>query len=477
MDINIRKVMLHMLNDSDMQRIHDFSMRLLSEEGVDMPSERVLDIFRRYGFRIQGTRVYMREEQVWAALKTAPSHFVIRGRGRKLDLGGGDYGVPGPIGPVNVQDLDHGKRPGTLEDVENLVKIYQASDVMNMNSNNGVEANDIPVENRHLLTTRAVLRHSDKPFYTKVFNYRQMNEVMDLIEIAVGEKLRAGGNIYLSAGSTPSISPLRWSRDVLENILALAERGQVVTTGTATSAGITGPMSIFGTLILQNAEVLSGIVLAQLIHPGNPVGYGTAATPANMYRASSSFGSPGRVALSVGFTEMGKQFYHLPTRTLTYSTDSVSMDLQAAVESYENTMANALGNADYALSEIGTLDGLMTTSYEKTIIDEEITSRLIYMHKGIGVSDEDACMEVIRECAGVGQFMMADDTIEKMGDNWYPKYTDWNTRPPKREIDDYTYVLRRANAEWKKRLEEAPQSLLDKEREEELEKYIEGHLR
>ncbi|UQZ88878.1 hypothetical protein C4J81_06580 [Deltaproteobacteria bacterium Smac51] len=470
----MRKITLSMFTDNDLERIHDLSMRILGENGVCFQSARAQEIFKKHGFKVEGQQVFMTEKQVRAALDSAPSHFIIRGRNsaRDLDLGGGDYGIPGPIGPVNVLDLDNGRRPGTLKDVENLIKIYQASPVMTMNSNNGVEANDVPAESRYLLIMRALLRHTDKPFYTKLFDYDQMHRAMDMIEIVMGEKLEPGGKVYLTSGSCPSMSPLAWAADVADDIIALSERGQAVTTGTATSTGVTGPIRVFGTLVMQNAELVSGIVLSQLVTPGNPVGYGTGATPGNMRGANYCCGSPTRVALQVGSMEMGKRFYNLPSRTITYGSDSTGLDVQGGIESYENTLGNSLAGADYMLSEIGTLEGLMTTSYEKTIIDEEITSRLMHMRDGIDVSEEAASLDIILKVGSRGEFITSRDTLKNMKNDWYPKYTDWNATPESRPPDDLNYVLRRANEEWKKRLNEAPECLLDDAVDQALGEYI-----
>lgn len=473
----MRRVSLFMFAGEDLQRVHDYSMKLLAENGVHIPSDRALGLFKKHGFRVDGTQVYMTELQVRDALEKAPSQFVMNGLDAKksINLGGGDYGVPGPIGPVNITDLDKGIRRGTLQDVINLIKIYQSSKVMTMNSNNGVEANDVDPVNRHLEIMRALLNHTDKPFYTKLFSYEEMHQAIDMVEIAAGEKLRPGGKVYLAPGSAPSMSPMSYSREVADNIIALAERGQAVTMGTATSTGVTGPIRIFGTITMQNAEVLAGIVLAQLVNPGNPVGYGVGACPGNMKGATYCCGSPGRVMLQIGSMEMGKRFYHLPSRTIPYSTDALNCDIQCGIESYEGTMANILSNADYQLSEIGTLDGLMTTSYEKTIIDEEITSRLLYIRNGIDVSEEAASLASIMEEGSGGQFITSDDTLDYMYDSWYPDYTDWNSNYKKRPMEDYTYVLRRANEEWKRRLEEAPETLLDKSTAEEIDAYVEKH--
>ena len=178
--------------------------------------------------------------------------------------------------------------------------------------------------------------------------------------------------------------------------------------------------------------------------------------------------------LQIGSIEMGKKFYKLPTRTEPYTTESSLNDFQCGMESYEGTMCNILARADYQLGEIGTLDSLMTTSYEKTILDEEITSRLLYIRNGIDVSEEAAALETILEMGSGGNFLMADDTIDMMYDAWYPKYTDWN-RDVEAVGDDYTYVLKKANEEWKRRLAEAPDSLLDASTEEALNDYIKEH--
>ncbi|MDO5409642.1 MAG: trimethylamine methyltransferase family protein [Lachnospiraceae bacterium] len=473
----MRKVKLSMFEDSDLQRVHDYSVQMLQKTGIKFTSERALEIFRSHGFKVEGTQVFISEKQVRTALETAPSHFIFHGinEDRSLDLGGGAYGVPGPIGPVSIQNLDEGIQPGTLKRVEELVKIYQASPVMTMNSNNGVEATDIPVETRHLEIMRTTLRHTNKPFYTKLFSYETMHQAIDMIELVTGEKLERGGKVYLGPGSAPSMSPMSYSTEVADNIIALAERGQLVTMGTATTTGITGPINIFGTIAMQNAEILAGIVLTQLVNPGNPVGYGVGACPGNMRGGQYCCGSPGRVMLQIGSMEMGKRYYNLPSRTIPYSTDSLTNDIQCGIESYEGTMCNILSNADYQLSEIGTLDGLMTTSYEKTIIDEEITSRLLYIRDGISVSEEAGSVEVVEEVGSGGTFLTTDDTLDYMYDAWYPSVSDWNSTLEGRPVDDYEYMLRRANKEWKRRLEEAPATLLNEAQEEALADYIKQH--
>lgn len=474
---DIRKVRLTVFEREDMQRVHDRAIELLARNGVAFYSERACEIFKNRGFKVEGQQIYFTEDQVQAALETCPPDFVLKGRNpnRDLRIGGGDYGVPSPIGPVNVISLDEPKHSGTLKDVERLVKIYQASDVINVNTNNGVEANDVDMNMRHFEIMRVLLRNTDKPFYTRCFDYDQVHQALDMVEIAVGDKLVPGGNTYLSSGSCPALSPLAWSDEVADFIIALSERGQACSFGNATTAGVTGPITPMSMTVLQTAEQLSGIVLSQLVHPGTPVLFGTGAVPANMRRATYCCGAPGRVTLALAMLEMGKRFYHLPSRSEGYATDSTSVDAQCLMESYEQLMANILGGGDYMLGEIGTIEGLMTTSLEKTILDEELTSRLLYIRDGFDVSDEAALVEEICEEGSGGTFLMSPSTLEEYQNIWYPRYTDWDAPMAERGYTDFDYVVKRANAEWKRRLEEAPETLLDSETERDLDRYIELH--
>ena len=469
-----RSIKVSLFGDDDLQRIHDYSIKLLQQNGIHFPNQMALGIFKEHGFAVENQQVFFTEPQVMKALETCPRQFSLLARApsKSIDIGSGVLGVAGPIGPVNVTDIDSGKRPGTLEDVVRLIKIYHASDVVNVNSNNGVEANDVPVNVRHLHIMRAVLQHTDKPFCTALFGYEAMRQAIDMVEIAVGHKLEKGGKTYMAIGSAPALSPMSWSGETLGAIIALAERHQVTNFGNATCTGVTGPIQPFATLIMQNAEQLSGIVLSQLVNPGNPVVYGSAATPGNLKTAGYNCGSPTRMILQVGTIEMAKRFYNIPARVLTYGTDSTGVDVQAGIESYENFVGGALAGMDYMLSEIGTLNGLLTTSYEKTIIDEEITSRVLHLRNGIDVSDDATGLETILEVGSGGEFLTSDDTIEHMHDEWYPKYTDWDAKDRIRPEKDYEYALRNANAEWKKRLEEAPASLIPTEVGKELDAYV-----
>ncbi len=473
----MQPVKMKLLSQVDMENIHTYALEILKKNGITFRG-RALDILKHHGFRTDGQQVYFTKEQVENALSTCPKSFVLRGRDSKFDLElglGKDMGVPGPVGPVNVTDI-HGKlRPGTLEDISNLSKIYQASSVINMNSNTSVEANDIPVEDRHLRVQMEVLRHCSKPYYTKILGYEAVNQVMDMTELALGGYGALKNGVYMAIGSAPALSPMGWDDTTTDCIIACAERGQLVTLGTGSITGVTSPIQIMGTLVMQNAELLSGIVLTQLVNPGNPVGYGTGTMPGNMQGAKYNCGSPSRMFIMIGTVEMGKEFYHLPSRTLTYGTESHLVDYQTAIESYEGTVGGILSGADYMLSEIGTLSGLMTVSYEKTILDEEMTGRILHLRKGMDTSPETCALDTILKVGSGGSFLLTSDTLFNCRSDWYPSCSQWGKPMAEDGETNYELVLQKAYDEWNRRVAEAPKTTLSPDVERDLSNYLSKH--
>ena len=82
---------------------------------------------------------------------------------------------------------------------------------------------------------------------------------------------------------------------------------------------------------------------------------------------------------------------------------------------------------------------------------------------------------MVKEVGSGGTFLVTDDTLDYMYDAWYPKITNWN-RPAEKEIgQDYEYVIRRANEEWKRRLADAPETMLEQGVDEALDEYVKQH--
>jgi trimethylamine--corrinoid protein Co-methyltransferase len=235
--------------------------------------------------------------------------------------------------------------------------------------------------------------------------------------------------------------------------------------------GVTAPISLLGTSVLQNTEFLAGLVYSQLVGPGTPVVYAVASTRSYFKRASFCAGTPEAMMINTPNIQMGLEFYNLPTRTMCGITESKTVDAQAGYESMMSLMMGMMSGAHIAVQCLGVLDAIMTTSYEKYIIDEEMISRVLHIYKGIDTSDEALAVDVIQEMAQSGNYLMHTNTFEHFRESWTPIVSEWDSYEEwqKRGSED---VVIRANRKYKEILNNAPESMIDKALDEDLQAYI-----
>jgi len=463
---------LNVIAKDDFLRIHEASLKILRQTGVVFHDEEALATFKKHGAKVNNKIVYFSEKLVDKALETAPSKFKWQARNNvhSLNIGGGaQIAIQPNIGPVNIKDSEEGIRPATLKDFTNIQKICQASSVINVTGGNPVDPADIEPSKRHLMMMYETVKNTDKPLvsYT-VQDLAQANEVLDMIEIAMGQKNYLELNHCIGASVTP-LSPLSWGPDSSQMILSYSKRNQIVFLPPAPMAGITGPISLIGTTVLQNTEILSGIVLTQLVNPGNPVVYAVSSSPGYLKTAQFVGGSPEMMLINIPGLQMGKDFYKLPVRTMCGITDSHDVDCQAGYETMQNIMGGVLGGADIILEALGVLDSVMTTCYEKIIIDEEIISRVLRIREGVDTSDLESSVGVIQEIAHNGNYLAHQSTLENFRNSWVPSISDWDGRSDS--------LVQKANRKYKEILKNAPDILIDTELDKELLNYMEGAFR
>ncbi len=126
-------------------------------------------------------------------------------------------------------------------------------------------------------------------------------------------------------------------------------------------AGATGPASLAGTLVVQNAEVLSGLVMAQLINPGTPVVYGTVSTIVDFSTGNIAYGAVEQSLLNIATAQLAR-FYHIPSRGTAGVTDSNLVDVQAGIESGTSILCQALAGINFIHAAAGGLEGTVTAS-------------------------------------------------------------------------------------------------------------------
>ncbi len=455
-----------------LSKIHGASLKILEETGVLFHHDEVLEIFKYHGATVQGKLVKLSPKLVEKCMEKVPARFTWKARNEIYTRTLGDgYLLQPAAGTVKVHDLDGRIREGTLEDYANFQKIYQACDIYDLVGMIPVEPKDVDTKFKHLYMMYETLKHTDKPVNGFMTTGLQARAQLDMMEIAVGGKKHFEHNHYMAV-SIGVTTPLTYSWDPLETMLHYVKRNQVPTILCAPLAGVTSPFSMLGTAVLQNAEILAGIVLVQLLRPGHPVVYCPSAVAANMQTCGFSTGAPESMLINIANIQMGLDYYHIPVRAMSGFTDAKIPDFQAGAETMQNLMLGMLSGAHLLNESVGILDNILTVSYEKTILDGEIISRIKRISQGISGVDRDLCVESIQRVGHSGSYLTEPMTVKNCRNRWAPTTSFWGSQEDW-EKTGAVDAAHRANQMARQLLSDAPDSIIDPALDGELLDYME----
>lgn len=463
---------LSILRQDDLARIHDASVKILENTGMVFQSQKALDIFSKHGAKVSGKTVYITRKMIEDALAFCPSTVKWRARNAKksIEVGKGFHFNAGG-GSVYVQDLDHGRRVSKLDDFINIQKLYQSSDVVDVVGFTPVDASDVDSRIKHLYMQYEILNNTDKPIHGHVCGGKQAAQMLDMAEIAFGEE-GLMLNHHVMGLSINTISPLGFGEDQLDTLMEYVNRKQIIIACPMAIGGISAPLSHVGMTVLVNAEILAMITLIQMINPGNPVITGPSSSFADMKTGAYSAGIPDGMLHLITQIQLSRDMYHLPTRVLSGACDSKAVDAQAGFETMQNLMMAIFAGADMIAHASGVLDGIMTISFEKMMIDEELVRRARYMiTRPIDVSDAAMSVDIIGEVGPGGSYLLHQSTFEKCRDFFQPTLSDWSNFAEWKR-DGSQDILMRANQVFRERLALAPKSFLDPEVQMDLRIYM-----
>jgi trimethylamine--corrinoid protein Co-methyltransferase len=463
------------LSQADVERIHRTSMRILDRVGVAFPLEEAVSAFERHGFRSDGSRVYITEDQLWKALEAAPAHFTLRARNpaRSVTIGqGGPVFAPGYGAPFLV-DADGYKQVPTVDDYQTLVKLAHALPNQDVSGYLLVEPGDVPPEIAPLHMVYAHVVHSDKPFMGSVENELAVRHTMEVVRVVFGDDPAARP---ATLGAISSLTPLGYSREMAGALMTYAREGQAVLVANLGMAGSTAPITLAGMLAMQNAEMLAGIVLSQLVRPGTPVIYGTTSTNIDMRTGSLAIGSP-ELAQVVAAHQQLVRFYGLPSRGSGALTDANYPNAQAGLESMMGMLTAVNSGADFILHAAGILSSYLAFSREKFVIDDEICGRVRRFHRPIVVDDETLAYDAVERVGPGGHFLMEDQTLERCRTAfWEPEVSDRTPLDEWIEAGRPTTVAR-ATERWQRLVAAHQDPPLDAATARQLETFVEEETR
>ncbi len=466
-----RKPMI--FTDEQMQQIHEASLELLKTKGVVFRSEEARQALADKGAKTDGETVFIPESLVSDCLSKVPSEFRVDAvdPANAVQIGG-DLVIHPAGGEVFIKDADDTRlSSATIQQFSDLQKIYQACPNINMTGYQPLSPDDVPLQTRGLHCLYETMLYTSKPWLAPMdyVSGADKRRELHMYEIVFGEEYVR--NHYLTWSIVTPESPLIFSQFSCESIMEFAMLNQPVALVSAPMSGITGPIHLMGTIVLANTETLAGLCLAQCVNPGVPVLPSASLTYGNMRLATWECASPDSALMLAGAVQMYKDFYHLPARAQTGVTSSKCLDYQAGYETMQSLLLTALMDVDVTSQSAGSLENLMTISFEKTIIDDEVIARVRRIIAGLRIDEETFSMDLINEVEHGGSFLMHKSTLKNYRKSgWQPSVSDWNSYEvwAKSEEPD---IEKRAALKAKEIIESA-EPLLDPSVAEDLREYI-----
>ena len=454
------------------EQIHVASLRVLATTGFRVLHDGARRRFAAAGMSVDGEMVRLDPEFVLETIATAPSSFGLRARNplRDLTIGGRHVVFASVGGPAFASDLDRGRRPGTHAEQEEYLRLIQSLDIIHQEGGGPFEAMDLPPETRHLDLCHSLIRHLDKNWQGIALGRDRAADCIDMAAIALGTD--RDGLLERPALLTiiNTNTPLTLDIPMAEGLIEMAEAGQAVCITPFTLAGAMAPATLAGALVLQNAEVLAVAALTQLVRPGAPIMYGSFTSNVDMRSGSPAFGTPEYTKAAQAGGQLARR-YGLPFRS-SNTTASNAADAQAAYESQMSLWGAVMGGANLVNHAAGWLEGGLTASYEKLIIDAEMLQMMEEYLQPIVVDTDSLGLDAIAEVGPGGHFFGSPHTMQRYEKAFYsPMLSDWRNFENWSESGSVD-ALHRAHRVWKQLLDESESPPLDPAIDEELTEFV-----
>jgi trimethylamine---corrinoid protein Co-methyltransferase len=464
---------MELLSPSQVEAIHQASLRILGELGIELMSPAARDAMRGFGAEVDETTGTVRfgGDILAKALETVPSEFTLtpRNPAHRVTLGGNHLVFGLVAGPPNVHDCLRGRRPGNHEDYCNFIKLAQHFNAIHVIGNQVCAPVELPAGTRHLDTYLANLVYSDRAYHCTAIGAGRALDGIHMMAIARGHTLE---QMAAEPGVITIISvnsPRRFDDSMADGLMAMAQHGQPVVITPFTLMGAMAPVTLAAALAQQNAEALFGMVLAQAVRPGAPVMYGAFTSNVDLRSGAPAFGTPENAKANVASGQLAR-YYGLPYRTSNASASNVA-DAQGAYETQMSLWGAVLGGANLVYHAAGWQEGGLTASYEKLVLDVEMLQLMMEFLKPIKVDDAELGIDAIARVPTGGHFFGDAHTLQRYEHAFYqPLVSDWQSHG-NWELAGAKDATQRATDVWQRALNEYEQPAMPADIRAELEAY------
>lgn len=403
--------LVEVMNAEGEELIHDSSMKILEEVGIEFRDDEALAVWKELGADVKGECVHLPRELVMDLVSRTPSEITFHGRNpeRAVVVGGDSMTFAPTYGSPFVLDFENKRRYGTIEDLNQFHKLAYMQKSMHFTGGIICEPVDVPVHKRHLHIAYSLLKWSDKPLMGATTSRERAEDSVEMAKLAFGDDFIAQNTVMTSIINCNS--PLVWDSTMLDALKVYSENNQSVIVSPFVLAGANTPASSTASVAQLNAEALAGIAFGQAWHAGAPTIYGQFLAAVSMKSGAPMAGTPelGLMNLMVG--QLARR-YRLPWRSSGMLSGSKVTDAQAAYESIANMFPIMLSRCNLIMHSAGWLEGGLAAGFAKFMLDCEQVEMLYRFSQGPQFTDYQAAMDAVREVGPGSHYLGTDHTRE-----------------------------------------------------------------
>jgi trimethylamine---corrinoid protein Co-methyltransferase len=470
-------VRISLFDPQKLQRLHNASIRILETIGVHVPHDAMLGLFAEAGAKVDRSsqRVRIPEAVVTRCLETAGKSFTLYGRDRSKTavFGMGRRNYNSSAGQALWVNDDLTRRYPNLGDVRTAARLADGLPAINV-VGAMADPHELPVEWRCVAVAAEQIKHTTKPITFWFHDRASARFLMELFTIVAGSEAEAA-RYPMAYPFLEPISPLRFPHCGIDLLFETCRLNLPVPIGPMAQVGVSAVGTLAGTIAQENAEILAGLCVVQLIGPGAPVCYGGVPHAFDMRTTQVIFGGPEQALMAVGLTELA-HYYGLPVYVNVGLTDSKVADAQAGLEAGVTLACGAMAGADI-FGHLGICGADQGGSLSTLMLQHEIIGYVERLLQGVEISDDHFGLDVIEEGIRAGSFLALEHTCGHFRrELWFPRLLDrryweaWNA-------DGHQDMLARCVTARDRILREHTSEPMDREKEQAVDQLLKAAQR
>jgi trimethylamine---corrinoid protein Co-methyltransferase len=403
---------IKVLSDSEMELVHEASVNLLFDTGIKVMSEDVLAILETTGALVDYPTQIVRFPPQMTRQYTSGLREKIqlynRSQESYLTLGDGRVHCASGHNAIYTQKFESDLiQDATKQDVREFAFVTDALENLEV-AGVVVMPCDVSPQASLVHAIDAMFNNTTKHVFFSPGTAKETAAILDIARAVTGKEDLSERPV-LTCQLSPT-SPLTWETGAVEALVYIAKSGIPLTFLPGPMGGATCPYTLAGHFTQYNAEMLSGIIISQVINRRTPVIYGGGWSIFDMRESIAKIATPESVLLRIAGVQMA-HFYRIPCHSMGLDSDSHCYDEQQGMEKLFTALGDFEAGADLFVNG-GMYSSGVTASLEQLVIDDEISGILYRFMQGIDFTPEKMALDSIREVGPGGNFLSHDHTLK-----------------------------------------------------------------